>query len=96
VAGEFTVELDDDFVAIAREVVDLGLTPDEWAGRESDDEFQTGRYVGGFDADENAFLFRAVMSDGTELWFDLTLSEMFAVADGRLRSVSAEPGDDAE
>ena len=75
----------DDLVGIAREIVDRNWTVAEWAERESDDEFQTARVVGGFDATEGAFCF-SLYDDAaeTEWWIQLTLPEVKSLASGRI------------
>jgi len=57
-----------------------GLTVQQWAEIESDDQFQMGQYVGGFDADEGAFCFTHVSSDQTEHWFQFSLETALAIA----------------
>ena len=83
------IPVDDDLRAIATEIVDLDHTEPEWAGMESDDMFQRGRYTGGYVADEHAFLFSRHADDG-ELWLQFTLREAHAIASGQEGSVAAE------
>ena len=55
----------------------------EWAEIESDDQFQTENFVGGFDATENEFCFSCFYQD-KELWFQLGLKEIHEILDGGL------------
>lgn len=64
--------------------MDRNWTVAEWAERESDDEFQTARVVGGFDATEGAFCFSLYDEADTEWWIQLTLLEVESVASGRI------------
>ncbi len=59
------------FHAILSEKKSLG----EWAEIESDDYFQTDRYVGGFDATEMAFCF-SLFDQGIEYWFQFSLEQI--------------------
>jgi len=40
--------LNENFIKIAREIVDENKSPKEWVEIESSDMFQEGNYVGGF------------------------------------------------
>lgn len=46
-----------DLRAIAVEILQHSFSDAEWAQVESDDMFARGPYVGGYDADEHAFVF---------------------------------------
>lgn len=56
---------------------------------ESDDEFQSGRYCGGFDATERAFCFSLFDESGDEFWFQFTLGEAKDVVTGNLTLIEA-------
>jgi hypothetical protein len=71
-----------EFVAICREIVSLGRTDAEWLALESDDEFQSASYAGGYDGTESAFCFSVYMSDGAEFWFQISASDVSRVAEG--------------
>jgi hypothetical protein len=81
-----------DLIAITAEIVSSERTESEWAAVESDDMFQHGPYVGGFDADERAFVFSYRGGTG-ELWFQFTLAEARAIASGGQATVSARSPD---
>jgi len=69
--------VDRDLRAIVAEIVSADRTRSEWAAIESDDMFQRGRYEGGYDADECAFVF-SCCADSGERWFRFTLDEAHA------------------
>ena len=75
------LQLDDTFLQIARSIVAEGKTVKEWAEIESDDMFQSGAYVGGYDATEQAFTFS--FYGESEYWFQLTLDEIRNVCGGQ-------------
>jgi hypothetical protein len=71
-----------EFVAICREIVSLGRTDAVWSARESDDEFQSASYVGGYDGTESEFCFSVYMPDRTEFWFQISALDVSRVANG--------------
>ena len=73
---------------IAIQILAEGRSEEEWAEIESDDMFQSGNCVGGFDADEMAFCF-SVYLDKKEYWFQITLDEVSEIANGLLETVDA-------
>jgi len=48
---------------------------EEWAEVESDDYFQSERYLGGFDATEMEFCF-SLFDQDTEYWFQFSLDQI--------------------
>ena len=82
--------VDDDLAAIAAVTVRANRTEAEWAAVESDDMFQRGLYVGGYDADERGFTFSVYADDG-ELWLEFTIDDALAIAAGRLTAVDVRP-----
>jgi hypothetical protein len=84
--------VDPELRAICQEIVAREQPLDEWRETESDDEFQTDHYEGGFDADEDAFCFSRFAADGGgEFWFQFTLAEAAEIAAGRLGTLDARP-----
>lgn len=63
-------------------------TIDAWRATESDDMFQSEHFCGGFDATEDAFCFSYYAADGSEYWFQLTLTDVASVASGTLQILS--------
>lgn len=88
-----SLQIDDEFVTICREIVADGDSDAEWAEIESDDMFQSEHYAGGYDADEQAFCFSHYVSDGEEQWFQLTLVEVQAAAAGERPAIKVRPAD---
>ena len=86
-------ELDEDFVAVAAEILGRNLSPEDWAPLESCDMFQRGAYCGGFDADEMEFTFSHFQKDGKEVWFQLSLAQLNRVVERRLTTVEARLAD---
>ena len=82
------LRFDETFRKIAQSIIAEGKTEGEWGEVESDDMFQSGGYVGGYDAVEGAFTFSYYGADG-EYWFQLTLDEIRDVADGVRNAVDA-------
>lgn len=84
------IEVDEDLVEIARQIVGAGKSEADWAELEADDYFQIRRWCGGFDADENAFTFSYYATDGVEYWYQFDLKEAERIADGSIRTLKAE------
>lgn len=85
------LEPDAEFTSICRQIAAENKTADEWAEIEADDMFQTDRYEGGYDADEQAFCFSYWTPDGEEYWFQLALEDVAAIAAGERRSIELRP-----
>lgn len=90
---ELTMEIsvDPEFVVICKEIINTGLTLDEWHANESDDGIQTEHYCGGFDGIEEAFCFSYYDSEKKEWWFQLSLDEVEQVVSGKLTMISIRP-----
>jgi hypothetical protein len=85
--------IDPEFRALCREIVVEDRSEEEWAEIESGDMFQTESYVGGFESIEEAFCFSHKAEDGQEHWFQLTLSEVQAIAAGEDRVIPVRPAE---
>lgn len=85
--------IDPELRTLCREIVSENHSEEEWAEIESDDMFQSESYEGGFDATEEAFCFSRHTEDGEEQWFQLTLSEVQALAAGEDLVIEARPAD---
>ena len=83
--------VDSELRALCRQIVSEGHSEDEWAELESDDMFQSEGYEGGFDETEMAFTFSHYAPDGREHWFQLTLSEVQAIAAGENPTLDLRP-----
>jgi hypothetical protein len=78
--------VDDTLRQICREIIEEQRSQAGWAEVESDDMFQSGNYVGGFDADEQAFCFSVYRPDG-EYWFQISLQQVYDIVDGKLQNL---------
>ena len=85
------VPIDDSFLKICRAIVEESRSEEEWAEIESDDMFQEGRFVGGFDADEGEFCF-SFFGD-SELWFQVSLEKVERLAEGEQLRITMRPAD---
>jgi len=81
------VEVDDALRVIARQILDENKTEAEWAVVESDDRFQRGHWLGGYDADERAFCLSRTTDP--ELWCQFALGDARGIAEGAVRSLPA-------
>ena len=77
----------DDFKDIVDDILKENKTIEEWAEIESDDMFQQGSYVGGFDGIEMEFCFSFFEDDGQEYWFQLSLEDIVKCSKGEILSV---------
>lgn len=80
-------EVNADFINICREIIAENKTIEEWIEIESDDMFQKGDYVGGFDGTEEEFCF-SVYIDGKEYWFQVSLEKVAEIAFGETDEVN--------
>ena len=86
------VPVDEDLRQICRSIIALEKALEEWSLIESDDIFQRGAYRGGFDADEGEFTFSYYDQDQVELWFQIDMADVEAIASGSKASlVGREP-----
>jgi hypothetical protein len=86
--------IDSELRTLCREIVAEKRSAEEWAEMESDDMFETESYEGGFDATEEAFCFSHYTEGGEESWFQLTLSEVQALAAGEDRAIEVRPAEE--
>ncbi len=85
------LELNDEFELICREILDEHKTPRQWAEIESDDMFQSRSFVGGYDADEEAFCFSYYAANGQEYWFQVDLNEVELILRGEKINLEIRP-----
>ncbi len=76
-----------DFREICNKIIKMDKTEKEWAEIESDDMFHAESYVGGYDADENAFCFSYYDEKNKEYWFQLTLVQIKKITEYLLTSI---------
>jgi hypothetical protein len=84
--------LQKDFLSICEGILQENKSIEEWAAVESDDMFQKGNYVGGFDATEMAFCF-SVFVDHREYWFQVFLEEIKGILSGEITELDVRKAD---
>ena len=77
--------------SICQSIVAEGLSLKQWAEIESDDMFQSASFCGGFDADEQAFLFSWYAKETEEYWFQLSMEEAVDIANGGSPEIMGRP-----
>lgn len=82
----------EDFEEIVNKILTENKTLEEWAEIESDDMFQEGDYVGGFDGTEMEFCF-SVFENENEYWFQLPLDDIVKLSNGILIEVELREAD---
>jgi len=87
------IKVDQELIEILKQIDSESRTPDEWAEIESDDMYQSEHYVGGYDADEEAFCFSYYDENRSEHWFQCTLGEVERILLGHLGAIEARPAD---
>jgi hypothetical protein len=83
------IPVDHEFSTLCKEILNEHPSIEQWREIEADDMFQSPHYSGGFDATEDAFCFSYYDPDGSEFWFQLTLSEMREAVAGTLKFLEA-------
>ena len=78
------LSVDKELLGIFKDILNRNLTLTEWREIESDDEFQTENYCGGFDATENEFCFSYFDRNKTEYWFQKSLREIDKINKGKV------------
>lgn len=86
------IKLDEEFLVIAEEILAENKSIEEWSEIESDDMFQSGPFVGGFDGIEKEFCFSYESVNG-EYWFQLPLSSMQDVVRGKVFDIEVRPAE---
>ena len=76
------LKADDDLRAICREIVAQRRSMTEWDRVESDDMFQRGAFVGGYEGSEQAFTFSYYDPAKKEWWLSFTLTIVEKIARG--------------
>ena len=84
--------VDEELQMICSEILSRSLPPNEWAEIESDDEFSTPHYEGGFEALEMAFCF-SMYTPQQEWWFQITIDEVAAIDRGDISEIEVRPAE---
>ncbi len=58
---------------ICQKIIQKGFNIQQWSEIESDDMFQLGSFVDGFDTNEQEFCFSYFEPDKTEYWFQFNI-----------------------
>lgn len=82
VSGAVLRDADHEFRSLCQSILATNRTQQEWRERESDDEFQSPNYVGGYDATEDAFTFSYFDGADQEWWFQIDFASVTAAAAG--------------
>lgn len=77
--------LNNDFLEIAKEIINENKSPDDWALIEASDMFQRGNYVGG--AMQRKWRSLLVFMKRGQYWFQLTLDEIQNFVSGKIAIV---------
>lgn len=78
----------DNFKLICQSILDENKSLEEWTEIESDDMFQQGNIIGGFDATEEEFCFSVYIND-EEYWFQVPLIDILLILSGDLVQIEA-------
>lgn len=70
-----------DLRAVCKDIAKESKSLEAWSEVESDDAFQVGPLVGGFDATEEEFCFETLVG-GVEYWFQFSLADALRIANG--------------
>lgn len=76
--------VNEELLGIFKNISKRNLTLTEWREIESDDEFQTENYCGGFDATEDEFCFSYYDINKVEYWFQKSLNEIEEINSGKI------------
>jgi hypothetical protein len=87
------IKIDVEFRAICLRILEEEYSNDEWSLLESDDMFSSTSYVGGYDADEDAFCFSFYTKDGLEYWFQIDLNEVKDIANYKINFIDSRPAE---
>lgn len=76
------IPIEPEFRSICQEINNKKFGLSQWSDIESDDMFQLGNFVGGFDADEEEFCFSYFASNKKEYWFQFSLDAANQISQG--------------
>ena len=82
------LKIEKELIVILNNIISESKSKDEWAEIESDDMYQSENYIGGYDADEEAFCFSYYDSKRNEYWFQLTLDEVEQILLGKIDEIN--------
>ena len=79
-------KIEEDLRIICREILEEKKSLVQWAEIESDDMFQRGNYLGGFDATEKEFCF-SLFLDNNEYWFQFSLYDAEEITKNKINFI---------
>lgn len=82
-----------EFKAICKEIEETNNTLSEWQLVESDDQFQTDHYSGGFDGIEQEFTFSYYDNQRIEYWFQLSINQILEINKGGISEIELRKPD---
>ncbi len=85
-------KFEEEFYEICKEIIAENKSIEEWAEIESDDQFQSVIYEGGFDATEMAFCF-SVYIEKQEYWFQLPLKSIHKIHSKNITEIEITEAD---
>ena len=80
-------KIEEDLRIICREILEEKKSLVQWAEIESDDMFQRGNYLGGFDATEKEFCF-SLFLDNNEYWFQFSLYDAEEITKNKINFIN--------
>jgi len=86
--------VNEEFILICKQLLDKEKKETRWAEIESDDMFQSDSFVGGYDADEEAFCFSYYDEADKEYWFQVTLPQVVEIARGKRIDLEIRPAEE--
>ena len=82
------IKIDLEFKQICSDILKKSKKNEAWSLIESSDMFQSPKYSGGYDADEQAFCFSYYDEAGKEFWFQVTLEEIEKIINGTVTELT--------
>lgn len=86
--------IETEFFDICKEILIEDKTLAEWNEIESGDWFQTENYIGGFEAEEQAFTFSYYEEDGKEFWFQINMEQVLEIISGQIKEIDLIEADE--
>ena len=87
------IELGQELLEILKAIQSEGKTSEEWEEIQSDDMFQSERFIGGYESIEDGFCFSYYDDNQDEYWFQFTLEDVERILSGDLKVLEARPAD---
>ena len=85
------IPIEPELRSICQEIQSKALGLLQWSEIESDDMFQQGNFIGGFDADEKAFCFSYFDQNKSEYWFQFGLETAKEISQGYKPVLAGRP-----